>query len=189
MKENTDFKMYFKTEILFFSICHAVEWNFGAGFVSDTRNANTICWILLLHAFVMYIIHFGTLCVPLRCHRRAQSGATAGAQSEVSAWCPAGTWCPCGPRSEGGSRAPGGSHTARPPPASAFLVRPIQLRPRPNKEGSGGASALLAGKWKEKEGAFSASQWIRWWMEPSQHGHENLPRRFFEEAGFCGSHI
>lgn len=28
--------MYFKAEIVFFSICHAVEWNFGAGFVSDT---------------------------------------------------------------------------------------------------------------------------------------------------------
>ena len=183
MKENTDFKMYFKTEILFFSICHAVEWNFGAGFVSDTRNANTMCWILLLHAFIMYIVHFGTLCVPLRCHRRGS--VRCQRRGSIVSQC----LVPCGARSESGPRAPGGSHTARPPPASAFLVRPIQLRLRRNKEGSGGASALLAGKWKQKEGAFSASQWIRWWMEPSQHGHENLPRRFFEKAGFCGSHI
>jgi len=34
--------MYFKTKLLCFSICHAVEWNFGAGFVSDTPNANTL---------------------------------------------------------------------------------------------------------------------------------------------------
>lgn len=34
--------MYFKAETVFLSICHAVEWNFGAGFVSDT-DVQTLC--------------------------------------------------------------------------------------------------------------------------------------------------
>lgn len=34
--------MYFKAETVFLSICHAVEWSFGAGFVSDT-DMQTLC--------------------------------------------------------------------------------------------------------------------------------------------------
>lgn len=48
MKENTDFKMYFKIEVLFFGICHALEWNSGAGSVSDTRNLTACAKLVTL---------------------------------------------------------------------------------------------------------------------------------------------
>lgn len=50
--------MYFKAEILFFSICHAVEWNFGAGFVSDTE-MQTLC--------AKFVTCTSFSCVPLSC--------------------------------------------------------------------------------------------------------------------------
>lgn len=207
MKENTDFKMYFKTEILFFSICHAVEWNFGAGFVSDIRNANTMCWTR--HSSRFSSVHLSCILYTFApfvfCY-----DATLGAQSWVSAACALRSlvsragWAPIAPgfrapfRAHPGSEAGGhgapGSHTAHPHPASAappaFPVCPIWSWP--DKEGGGGASALLlcpAGKWKEKkEGVFSLSHWIRWWIEQSRHGHDNLWRRFLEEASFRGNY-
>lgn len=145
----------------------------------------------LLCAFIMYIVHFRTLCVLLRCHLRgsvlsqcgvcvAELGLPRGLGTR-SPWFPC--TFPCPPRVWGWSRSPRQPHS----PPSPGLGSPACLSSPPHliltdKEGGGGASALLlcpAGKWKEKkEGAFSLSHWIRWWIEQSRHGHDNLWRRF-----------
>lgn len=165
LKENTDFKMYFKTETWFFSICHVVEWIFGAGFVFWHRKCkhyvlNSSLVPFLLCAFIMYSVHFRTLYVLLRCHLRgsvlsqcgvrfAELGLPRGLGTH-SPWFPC--TFPCPPRVWGWSRSPRQAHS----PPSPGLSSPACLSSPPHliltdKEGSGGATALLlcpAGKWK-----------------------------------------
>ena len=153
----------------------------------------------LLCALIMYIAHFRTRCVLLRCRLRGSVLSQCGVRvAELGLPRGLGTqspWFPCPPRVWGRSRSPRQRQPHSPPSpghsSPACLSGPPHLI-LTDREGGGGASALLlcpAGKWKEKkEGAFSLSHWIRWCIEQSRHGHDNLWRRFFEEASFRGNY-
>lgn len=56
MKENTDFKMYFKTEILFFSTFHAVEWNLGL-VLFLTPEMQTLCAKFVTYHMCIYHVY------------------------------------------------------------------------------------------------------------------------------------
>lgn len=59
--------MYFKTEILFFGICHAVEWNFGAGFVFDME-MQTLCAKFVSHLYqVSHVCLYHAYCPLSHC--------------------------------------------------------------------------------------------------------------------------
>lgn len=188
--------MCFKAEIVFFSICHAVEWNFGAGFVSDT-DMQTLCAKLVTRtscSCVPWLCILSTVTLTVSCWDPTRgSVAEPGPLRRLGAASPRfcvvsahGSVLP--PEFEaleaalaGACLSPEAAHTALHRPGQpAPLVHPIRPWPWPPGRRCG-APVLLPcheGKWRDL-GTHCHQQsdlWLRL----------DLWRRFSGEGSACG---